>query len=70
MFTSQQYRVKATEYFELAKGAKSPNELREFQDLGRSFIELANNAQWVADNYDQTLHAASHDEDRGRERAP
>lgn len=60
MFTSEQYLTKANEYFALAKRAKRPNELREFKVLERSFTELADNAQWVADNYDRTLHAVEH----------
>jgi hypothetical protein len=64
MFTSEQYRAKANEYCELAKRATRPNELREFRDLERSFTELADNAQWAADNYDRTLHAAVHDADK------
>jgi hypothetical protein len=58
MFTSEQYRAKAAEYIELAKTAKTPDEVREFQKLEQSFTELADNAQWVTDHHDQTLHAA------------
>jgi hypothetical protein len=38
------------------KTANGPNEVREYQSLERSFTELADNAQWVADNYDKTVH--------------
>jgi hypothetical protein len=31
-----------------------------FQKLERSFTELADNGQWVIDNYNQTLHATEH----------
>jgi len=58
MFTSEQYRAKAAEYIELVKTAKTPNEVSEFQKLGQSFTELADNEQWVTDHHDQTLHAA------------
>lgn len=37
--------------------ANGPNEVREYQRLERSFTELANNAQWVIDNHDKSLHA-------------
>ena len=57
MFTSKQYRAKANEYFELAKKTQRPNELREFQDLERRFTELADNAQWVADNHNKIVQA-------------
>jgi hypothetical protein len=57
MFTPKQYRAKAAEYAELAKTASRPNELREYQDLERTFAVLAENEQWMRDNYDKTLHA-------------
>lgn len=61
MFTPKQYRAKATEYTELAKTANSPNEVREFQKLERSFTVLADNEQWLTDNHDQTVQAPVHD---------
>ena len=60
MFTSEQYRTKATEYGDLLKTANGPNELREFQKLEQSFTTLADNEQWLADNYAKTLHAPGH----------
>ena len=57
MFTSEQYRAKASEYAKLAEIANGPNAIREFQRLERSFIELADNAQWVADNHGKMVHA-------------
>jgi hypothetical protein len=62
VFTSKQYRAKAAEYAELAKTARDPDEVREFQRLERSFVTLADNKQWVVDNHDQTLHAMEHNE--------
>ena len=56
MFTAEQYRAKASEYAKLMKTANGPNEVREYQSLERSFTELADNARWVADNYDKTVH--------------
>jgi hypothetical protein len=58
MFTSEQYRAKAAEYKELVKTANTPDGVRKFQTLAQSFIELADNEQWVTDHHDQTLHAA------------
>jgi hypothetical protein len=58
MFTAQQYRAKAIEYSRLIEIANGPNELHEYQKLERSFSELADNAQWAADNHDKTEHAA------------
>jgi hypothetical protein len=31
--------------------------VREYQRLERSFTELADNAQWMIDNHDKSLHA-------------
>jgi hypothetical protein len=58
MFTVEQYRAKAIEYSNLVKVASNPNELSEFQKLEGSYAELADNAQWAIDNYDNTLHGA------------
>ena len=57
MFTPKQYRARAAEYSDLAKAMYSPAEAREFEALGRSFSTLADNEQWLADNYAQTVHA-------------
>jgi hypothetical protein len=57
MFTAEQYRAKAIEYSELLKIANSPDETREYQNLERSFTELADNAQWLTDNRGKTAHA-------------
>jgi len=51
MFSVEQYRAKAIEYSKLLRIANGPNEVREYQRLERSFTELADNAQWVIDNY-------------------
>jgi len=56
MFTPEQYRAKATEYCELAKATTAPNEVREFQKLEKSFVALADNEQWLADNHHHMVH--------------
>ena len=61
MFTSTQFRAKAAEYAVLRKAANTPDEAREFHQLEQSFITLANNEQWLSDNYDQTIHAPQRD---------
>jgi hypothetical protein len=38
MFTSEQYRAKASEYAKLAEIANGPNVVREFQRLERSLV--------------------------------
>jgi len=50
MFTADQYRTKAIEYSNLLKIANGQNEEREFRKLERSFAELADNAEWIANN--------------------
>jgi hypothetical protein len=50
MFTAKQYRAKAAEYTELLKAASLPAETRELRTLERSFLMLAENEQWMADN--------------------
>jgi len=56
MFTPEQFRAKAAEYAERVKGSTVANETREFQALEQRFTTLANNEQWLADNYDKTVH--------------
>jgi hypothetical protein len=61
MFSSEQYRAKAAEYLELAAKTESPNEIREFGDLERSYTELANNEEWLEHNFDKMVHAPDKD---------
>jgi hypothetical protein len=58
MFTAEQYRAKAIEYSDLLMIANSPDEVREYHRLKRSFTELADNEQWLTDNRGKTAHAA------------
>lgn len=61
MFTPQQYRAKAAEFGERLRVSTDPEEMRELRDLERSFTTLADNEQWLADNYDRTVHAGAAD---------
>jgi hypothetical protein len=61
MFTAEQYRAKAIEYSNLLTMPNGPNEVREYQRLERSFTELADNAQWLTDNYGKVAHATPHE---------
>jgi len=58
MFTSEQYRAKALEFDNLARIAVNANDKREYQKLQQRFAELADNEEWLADHYNQMLHAA------------
>jgi hypothetical protein len=51
MFKSQQYRAKAAEYGELAKGSTGSDESRRFQELQERLSSLADNEQGLANNY-------------------
>jgi hypothetical protein len=57
MFDADKYRAQASEFAKRVGITNAPNELREFQRLERSFTELADNAQWVNENRDKTVHA-------------
>ncbi len=54
MCTAKQYRVKAAEFTELLKTASSPAEMREFRNLEQSYVTLAKNDEWMANNLDKT----------------
>ena len=54
MFTANQYRTKAAEYSELLKAATLPAEICEFRRLEQSFRTLAENEEWMADNFTKT----------------
>jgi hypothetical protein len=65
MFTPGQYRDKAVGYGELVKTANSPDERREFQALEQSFMVLADNEQWLADNHDKTVQSTGFEQTNG-----
>ena len=54
MHTAKQYRAKAAEYTELLRTTRSPAEIREFRNLEQSYVTLAENDEWLADNLDIT----------------
>jgi rubrerythrin len=62
MFSSKQYRAKATEYAERGNKTEAPNEIGEYRDLARTFAEMADNEKWVEDNYEKLLHGPGKDE--------
>ena len=53
MLTARQYRAKAAEYTELLKAIRLPAETREFRRLEQSYITLAENEEWIADNLEK-----------------
>src|SRR5258708_12842675 len=54
MFTPKQYRAKAAQYTQLLKTTISPAETREFRKLQQSYITLAENDEWLAENREKT----------------
>ena len=57
MFTTKQYRDKAAEYQMRRDTAVTPAEKREYQALEQRFTTLADNEQWLSDNYNKTVHS-------------
>jgi hypothetical protein len=55
MFNMKQYRAKSAEYGALSKGSTDPGQVRQYQDSSDSFGSLAENEEWLADNFDKTL---------------
>jgi hypothetical protein len=53
MSTAEQYRAKAAEYTELLKATSLPAEGPEFRRLEQSYLMLAENEEWMADNHDK-----------------
>ena len=57
MFTTKKYRAKSKEYGELINGSDDPSQIRKLQDSKDSFSSLADNEEWLSDNYDKMVHA-------------
>src|SRR6185437_4816085 len=55
MFKAAQYRAKAGEYGDLANKSSGSEQRRSFRQLEQRFAVLADNEQWLADNYQSTV---------------
>jgi hypothetical protein len=55
MFTEKKYRVKSKEYGDLIRGSNDPGQIRKFQDSKDSFSSLADNEEWLANNFDKMV---------------
>ena len=64
MFTSKFYRSKAAEFGALAKTADAEKSA-EFRQRERSFTSLADNEEWLADNFEKTLHGSQRGAEAG-----
>jgi hypothetical protein len=66
MFTAKEFRAKAAESAESLKPTNVPSEIREFQRSKESFSALAENEDWLANNFDKMIHSQGippHDDD-------
>jgi hypothetical protein len=61
MFTAEQFRTKAAESAEALKHTDVLNEVRELQRSMQSFVLLAQNEDWLADNFDKMIHSGDLD---------
>ena len=57
MFTAKEFRAKAAESAESLKDTNVPSEIREFQRSKESFNALAENEDWLANNFDKIIHS-------------
>jgi len=64
MFTAEQFRAKAAESTESLKHTDVPSEIRALQRSEQSFNALAQNEDWLADNFDKIIKSQdSHSRD-------
>jgi hypothetical protein len=63
MFTADHFRAKAAAYKELTSTTESPEETKEFKKRERSATRMAENEDWLSENYDRTLHAPEEQSD-------
>jgi hypothetical protein len=57
MFTAKQFRAKAAESAESLKHTNVPSEISELQRSRQSFSALAENEDWLANNFDKIIHS-------------
>jgi hypothetical protein len=57
MFTAEQFRAKAAESTESPKHTDVPSEIRALQRSEKSFNALAQNEDWLADNFDKIIRS-------------
>lgn len=57
MFTAEQFRMKAAESGESIKNTDVPSEIRKFERSMESFSQLAQNEDWLANNFDKMIRS-------------
>ena len=64
MFKTEHFRTKLAESAELIKNTDAPSEIRKLEQSMKSFRLLAQNEDWLADNFDKMIHSQGvHSED-------
>ena len=69
MFKAEHFRTKLAESAELIKNTDAPSEIRKLEQSMKSFRILAQNEDWLADNFDKMIHSEdvpSKDESEGK----
>jgi hypothetical protein len=59
MFNMKQYRAKSSECGKLIEGSNDPGQIRKLQDSKDSFNSLAENEEWLANNFNKMVHPSS-----------
>jgi hypothetical protein len=62
MFTTKKYRAKAAAHGTLSKESNDPVEMQKHKDSSDSFSSLADNEEWLSDNFDKTLQPSDEKE--------
>ena len=57
MFKAEQFRTKAAEYTAHIDKTTVPSEIREFRRLEQSFLALAQNEDWLANDLDKIIRS-------------
>ena len=68
MFTAQQYRAEAAKYDGFLAAAQSPAETAEYRNLKHSYVSLADNLDWLAENAGKTMSTGVREPPRRRRR--
>jgi hypothetical protein len=57
MFKAKQFRTKQAEIADAMKNTDVPSEIRKLEQSMKSFSVLAQNEDWLANNFDKMLHS-------------
>jgi hypothetical protein len=63
MLNSEQCRAKAAEYKKRGKQTAAPDEIRELNNLERTFSEMAENEEWMERNSAKIVRRPAKDQD-------